>query len=51
MFFERYLVLKEKIKPLKRKRGSRADFGTLRQAGPLRSLDCGLVMVKSKGFF
>jgi hypothetical protein len=51
MFFERYMVLKEKIKPLKRKRGSRADFGPLRQAGPLRSLDCRLVMVKSKGFF
>jgi hypothetical protein len=35
MFFERYLVLKEKIKPLKRKRGSRADFGPWRKAGPL----------------
>jgi len=45
------MVLKEKIKPLKRKRGSRAEFGPLRQAGPLRRLDCGLVFLKFEGFF
>jgi hypothetical protein len=51
MIFERSLVFKEKIKSLKRERGSRADFGPLRQAGPLRRLDCGLVFLKSEGFF
>jgi hypothetical protein len=51
MIFERYLVVKEKIKPLKRRRGSRADFGPLRQAGPLKNLYCGLIMVKSEVFF
>jgi hypothetical protein len=51
MIFERSLVLKEKIKPLKRKRGSQAEFDPLRQVGPLRRLDCGLVFLKSEGFF
>jgi hypothetical protein len=50
MIFERHLVVKEKIKPLKRKRGSRADFSPLRQAGRLKSLYCGLIMVKSEVF-
>jgi hypothetical protein len=51
MIFERSLVLKEQIKPLKRKRGLRAEFGPLRQAGPLRRLDRGLVFLKFEGFF
>jgi hypothetical protein len=51
MIFERSLVLKENIKSFKRKRGSRAEFGPLRQAGPLRRLDSGLLFLKSEGFF
>jgi hypothetical protein len=51
MIFERSLVLKEKIKLLKSKRASRADFGPLRQASLLGRLDCGLVFLKSEGFF
>jgi hypothetical protein len=50
MFFARFMVFKEKIKLLNRAKRFTAIFGPLREPGPLRSMDCGSIIIKFKVF-